>query len=383
MRRALALLALVALPAPAQDGPAPDDPFKAPSAEEINAALDRGVAWLKAAQRKDGSWGPCVASASYNDPRSGPMPCYDVGPTAFSIFTLATCGVARDDRAVKTGLGWIERKRRAGHVHCSYESSAVILMYAALNGVKPPADGKLPRSDGSPPKGSGFRPDEWREMEARIESLLRCFQRDGGFGYYEEAKDGYADTSATQFAILALRAASFAGYPVEKRGVWVRTAAYLQKVQAKSGGFPYKKPHAPSRGMTAAALSSLFICREQIRLQGGDVATYVADAITKGLAHLEADFDLTGNPSEHDKGDSLYHYCHLYAIERTGVLSGRREFAGKDWYLRGAAWLLAQQGEGGGWRDETCMAPEDTLGTCFALLFLKRATPPAVTASRD
>jgi hypothetical protein len=29
------------------------------------------------------------------------------------------------------------------------------------------------------------------------------------------------------------------------------------------------------------------------------------------------------------------------------------------------------------------MHPQDVLGTCFALLFLKKATPPAITVSRD
>jgi hypothetical protein len=29
------------------------------------------------------------------------------------------------------------------------------------------------------------------------------------------------------------------------------------------------------------------------------------------------------------------------------------------------------------------MRPEDVLGTCFALLFLKKATPPTVTVSGD
>ena len=39
--------------------------------------------------------------------------------------------------------------------------------------------------------------------------------------------------------------------------------------------------------------------------------------------------------------------------------------------------------QGGGWTDRSCMDPEDTLGTCFALLFLKKATLPAVTLSED
>ncbi len=49
--------------------------------------------------------------------------------------------------------------------------------------------------------------------------------------------------------------------------------------------------------------------------------------------------------------------------------------------MRGAEFLLAQQHADGSWNDATCMRPTDTLGTCFALLFLKKATIPAVTLS--
>jgi hypothetical protein len=66
-----------------------------------------------------------------------------------------------------------------------------------------------------------------------------------------------------------------------------------------------------------------------------------------------------------------------------GDLTGRKEFNGKDWYVRGAIFLLERQDEDGKWVDATGFRPHDVLGTCFALLFLKRATPPVVTYSGD
>jgi hypothetical protein len=367
-----------------KEGEEPEDDATPPTAEEINRAIDRGVAWLKAAQKETGSWGPCVSGRHYGQD-SGGGPCYHLGPTAFSVFTLATCGVPRGDPAIRKGLAWVEKTGKGAYRYTSYESAAVILMLTAVNGTAPPAAGKrLPRSGG--PKG-GFRPDDWNLMEARIRHLLENLQDQGGFGYWVR-KPGYADVSATQFAILALRQASFAGYPVEKiqADVWTRTATYLDGLRARSGGFPYHNPHAPSPGMTAAALSSLLICREQIGLMRKEKKpAWLDESIEKGLGYLDANFDVTQNPSPHDEGGNQnhYHYCHLYAIERTGILSGRRELGGKDWYLRGAAWLVAGQRADGSWDDDTCMNPEDVLGTCFALLFLTRATPPAVTVSGD
>jgi hypothetical protein len=373
-------------PAPPPEEPPeesePGDESKPPTAEEINRAIDRGVAWLKQAQKESGTWGPCVSGSTYGKDGGG-GPCYYLGPTAFSVFTLATCGVPRNDPALRRGLAWVEKTGKGAYRYTSYESAAVILMLTAVNGTVPPAAGKrLPRSGG--PKG--FRADDWNLMEARVRHLLENLQGQGGFGYWVR-KPGYADVSATQFAILALRQASFAGYPVEKvhADVWARTANYLDGLQARSGGFPYHGPHAPSPGMTAAALSSLLICREQMTLRKEKEPAWIEESIRKGLSYLDTNFDAAQNLSPHDEGGNKnhYHYCHLYAIERTGILSGRRELGGRDWYLRGAAYLLAEQGANGSWDDDSCMNPEDVLGTCFALLFLKRATPPVVTVSGD
>ena len=110
---------------------------------------------------------------------------------------------------------------------------------------------------------------------------------------------------------------------------------------------------------------------------------WLDETIKKAFAHLGKHFDPSENRSPKWEHGGWYHYCHLYAVERAGMLSGRRELGGKDWYIRGAKWLLQEQKEDGRWVDRTCMRPEDTLGTCFALLFLKRATPPALTPSEQ
>lgn len=352
----------------------------APTPEAIERAIGAGVKWLKSAQREDGSWGPCEAARAYGGGTGGT--CYTLGPTAFSVFALAVCGVPRRDRAVERGLHLLSEADFHEPTYSSYESAAVILMLTALNDTSPPPKGRpLVRTaePRKPPEGSTFPGVEWRWMDDRVRHLVDC-QASGGFAYWSRQR--YADVSATQFAILALRAASLAGYPVERvrPDVWTRAAEYLRGVQQASGGFPYQASGAPTQGMTAAALSSLLICREQIAFAGDPEPPWMKEAIAKGLAYLDANFDVTSNPSEEYDGRSAYHYCHLYAIERTGMLSGRRELGGKSWYGRGAAYLLARQQPTGRWNDDTCMRPSDVLGTAFALLFLKKATIPAITA---
>ncbi|MCK6460761.1 MAG: hypothetical protein L6Q95_12820 [Planctomycetes bacterium] len=350
-----------------------EDP--APTPEAINRAIDAGVLWLKSAQLEDGSYGPCMAGGAYDGTAGGV--CYRLGPTAFSLFTLAVCGVPKEDPAIQRGLTWLRKTATRDYEYASYESAALVLMLTALNGVDAPK-GKLVRSSGHrrPPEGSRFPAEEWRWMDECMQLLRGCVNA-GGFGYWPE-EEGYADVSATQFAALALRSASFAGYPVPRED-WLDIVDFHAKLQDPSGGFPYQARSKPSRGMTAAALSTLFICREQLALEGLKEPPSLAPSIERGMRHLDSVFDVETNPSPHFEGRDHYHYAHLYAIERAGILSGRREFGGKGWYPRGAAFLLRAQDRKGRWTDGTCMGPEDVLGTCFALLFLKKATIPAVT----
>ena len=352
----------------------------APTPEAIQRAIDAGVVWLKSAQKEDGSFGPCFTDRTY-DGRPATTG-YPLGPTAFALFTLAVCGVPKEDATVQRGLKWFIEAEHGNDRYSSYESSAVILMLCALNRVEAPK--KLLRTGElrTRPEGSRFTGPEWMRLDERVQHLIggkSCYVR-GGFGYWDSERD-YADVSATQFAILALRAASFAGYPVEtvRPDLWSRTADFLRGLQDSSGGFPYHAPFKPSRGMTAAALSTLMICREQIVLLGGKEPASLAATIEKGFKYLDENFDVETNPSSHAEDQGAYHYCHLYAIERVGMVSGRREFGGKGWYARGAAFLLKEQDGKGRWMDTTCMNPQDVLGTCFALLFLKKATIPAVT----
>jgi hypothetical protein len=104
-------------------------------------------------------------------------------------------------------------------------------------------------------------------------------------------------------------------------------------------------------------------------------------SITKGLAYLDEIWDATQNRGSHESGSE--HYYYLYGVERVGDLTGRAEFGGQNWYVRGAEFLLSHQDPSGSWTDSSGFPPRDVLGTCFALLFLKRATLPVVTPSRD
>jgi hypothetical protein len=334
----------------------------------IQRAIDAGAAWLKSAQKDNGGWGVCEPSEGSWSGR--------VGATAFSIYALATCGVPADDPAIERGLAYLKKTATRDYEYGSYEASAVILMLAALHGVQPTT--KVSRSDSTP--GKGFSDEDWRWLRRCVEAVRQCREGDlYAYGPYV-GEDGVpalgpGDVSSTHFAALALRAAAFAGHPVESE-TWATTVEALVVAQDLSGGFPYRKGGKPSPGMTAAGLSTLLICREQLALRREKEPPLLAAAIEKGFGYLDRNFDMHRNPSPHDNS---FHYCHLFAIAGAATLAGRPQIGGRDWYQSGAAYLVVQQAASGGWTDPTCTPPEDILGTCFALLFLKKATPPAVT----
>jgi len=97
-------------------------------------------------------------------------------------------------------------------------------------------------------------------------------------------------------------------------------------------------------------------------------------AVMSGLSWLARNFSVSGNPGppseEWAKNDpKVFHYYYMYALERAGVLC-KTEWIGRHaWYPEGSDALLAAQGRDGAWNG-------NIHDTCFAILFLKRATRP-------
>lgn len=419
-----------------------DDPnapkVKADLQTRINVAIERGVEALKALQdKKTGSWGPVRATQKYENPNEkGNFIRDELGPTAWSLYTLAKCGVKKDDQVMKDGLKYLEQytatvfdvvggtaedkglgqggagqKKKGPRSLTTYESAAIVLMIEAVyqesakltgkqskrvlftdNALKPPAKSKIPE-------------DAWKSMHDRIlwltvgrkissgrttntikgtQNIGEGGKNQGGWRYSQA--NGDADLSATQFVLLGLRAASQAGYPVEKTApqAWQQAAQYIKNCQKPDGGFGYQVGGPSYASMTACGVGGLLICKEQMELSSDrekdkekKPPAWIDDSIAKGMEWLDKNFDAERNAGADQQ--ELFYY--LYGVERVGDLSGRKEFNGKDWYLRGATLLLDRQEADGKWNDSTGFPPGDVLGTCFALLFLKRATIPVVTVS--
>jgi hypothetical protein len=199
----------------------------------------------------------------------------------------------------------------------------------------------------------------------------------------KKQKDGPAsgDNSNTQYAALGLRACYDAGIMIEE-SVIQRAVKWLLESQhppedgaaanavasggdARPRGWNYKLPEGEDAkaygSMTAGAVGCLTIYDYMLKRDWKR-----NPAVNSGLAWLAKHYSVTDNPG---RGGSWYRY-YLYGLERAGILYDTQKIGTHDWYAEGAKALLAQQDPNGAWDKEW--------DTCFAILFLKKATRPLV-----
>lgn len=129
------------------------------------------------------------------------------------------------------------------------------------------------------------------------------------------------------------------------------------------GGVPYSS-------MTAGAVGALCIYDYMLGKEWKK-----NKAVLDGLAWLDKNWSVTQNigPCETSRGaENAWLYYYLYALERTGMLYDTPLIGNHDWYFDGARMLLPAQKPDGSWDGSHFKKP--TWDTCFAVLFLKRAT---------
>jgi len=198
------------------------------------------------------------------------------------------------------------------------------------------------------------------------------------------------DNSNSQYAALGLRACHDAGivFPqdaVELARKWWETnqqgakagdrpdVATGNRMAAEPRGWDYAKggtsQEKPFGSMTAGAVSAVVIYDYMLKKDWRQDAV-----VLSGMAWLNENFSVTTNPVKYPE----WHYYYLYALERVGMLYNTWMIGTHDWYREGANYLLDNQKADGSWlagspfRDAG--EKQATWDTCFAILFLKRAT---------
>jgi len=396
-----ALLAVTLL-APLAGAQAEDPLEKARKAvalrEGVRKAIDRGGQWLLKQRGRKADFGPL--------PKEDALNTFDfpTGLTALSYYTLLTVGVSPKKPAMKSIYRRLQR--RHARPKTTYETAVLIMGIDARYGETatgkprdPVPPGQAGRDAGKVPPGCLYTKDDWKWV-VHLAQFLERAQYLGGWRYYivNAGLDFDRDVSATVFTLLGLVKASRAGYAV-RSSLFQDASKFLCDLQERkpdlttgegglARGFPYGTGRTRdavhvSGGTTAAGLASLHLCRLECRRLGVEPDRRLEAAIRDAELWLDQNWQIDRNPKAHH-----YHYCYLYALERIGSLSGLETIGAHPWYREGAEYLLAEQdAKKGKWIDTTSCGPKDVLGTCFALLFLKRATravtvmPKAASAS--
>lgn len=346
-------LVVLLLLAPLPHRLATSSAIREPSAEAIDQAVERGAAWLQAHQQRDGSW-------SYEAVR------YPTGQTAFAAYTLLQSGVPLEHPSVRRALAFV----LAGFPAETYGLGVELIL---LEATRDPA--------------------HLERMKELTDALIEI-GLDGEWGYPLThgpewvPRVGRPDLSNTQYAVLGLRAAHHAGVSVPRK-LWDRIferaldyqesphavdrAAFgLERRPGKEleAGFRYLTDgsRAPSGSMTAAGMTVLGIVREVLgKRLGSRREKQVQEAREQGMRWLDLRWSVESNP-----GEAGWQKYYLYGLERVGALYATETIGQHAWFAEGAEQLLQTQAGNGSWGDQ----PADT---CFAILFLKRATAAAVS----
>ncbi len=296
-------------------------------AEQVNRAIERGIAATRLHLDDDGA-----GTTKYHKH-------YPAGDTALLLYTLVKSGVSPDDPQVKKSLGWL----RYQPVPQTYTAGVYIL---ALDALQDPQ----------------FAPQitaaaNWLQDELEKQS----FQR---FAYPHT----HQDLSNTQYGVLGLWTAERHGFRA-KVDVWGGLLTGVVAYQKPSGGFSYRTDSNETGAMTVGALMVLELALERVPESSrkfGRARRAAKAALAKGWRYLERQFVVDANPHGPAGHYDVWKNYYLYGVERLAAIGQRTHIGTHDWYAEGARHLVDVQNDDGSWGK-----PWET---CFALLFLRRAT---------
>jgi squalene-hopene/tetraprenyl-beta-curcumene cyclase len=357
---AVALGALVIAPAGAGDKSAPEP-------QEVQAVLNRAIAYLKEHQGADGSFSPKLA---------GP------GVTALVAAALLKNGVSAKDPVVARALDYLEKQiKKDGGVYnkflANYTTSVAVMAFHEAN------------SDG-----------RYDSILKNAAAFLKKLQHDepesftGGFGYDAKSRP---DLSNSGFAVEALLAA---GVPKDDPSIQ-KALKFLGRCQnlpgeyndqpfAKKadkddlGGFTYT-PADPDKGPYKTAAGGL---RSLGGMTYGGLKSFLYAGVSKddprvkaAVAWIRKHYTLDENPGMGKAG--LYYYYHTFAKAMQAL--GEDPFTdatGKKHHWRAELFtaLKTRQQEDGSWSNqgERQFGEADAnLATAFAVLSLSYCRPPA------
>jgi hypothetical protein len=424
-------------PPPIKEPPPKEDaarlpPLPAQHQSQVDAAVKRGVDFLKQSQADSGSWSDDYRSA---------------GLAALPALTLLECGVPANDSRIVKARQFV--RKTSGLLNSTYEIALVLLFLdrcgdktdnvlmrhltlrliagqtpaggwsyqcplvltkhekdflAVLDALRPasheelfvkPSRDPLPpppeKDDGAIKSSGGKRPEDLQgKPREAYDALPPRLQHVPSLQPPADAHQlplaDHSDNSNTQFAALGLWAAGRHKLPVER--ALALTAARFRFSQSINGGwdYPYEVPsHSSTPSMTCAGLLGLALGHGLI-VRHQSHPTHSAKVDDAAIQHgMKALAGFIGAPPSHPfpsppggrgvrgEGRPSVNLYFLWSLGRVGLLYRTRRIDGKDWYAWGVNQVLVWQETDGSWKANAYADAAPIINTCFALLFLKRS----------
>ena len=326
-------------------------PAAAATPAEVQAAIDRGKAFLYQAEQGD-NWeavptpdpdakgGPSVEGEQYG------------GLTAIATFALLAAGDdPRQKPQLKKAVDWLLKTPIRG-------TYALSLRDQVLNAI---------------PMTDAVRQVVNADRDLWLKGVSTKGAARGLFGYGVDTPKDQGDHSTAQFGVLGLWALQQAGAEVPN-GAWKLFDDVWHAQQLADGAWSYNSEMGGNvndearLSMTAAGVATLYITQEYIH-QAPQCKGNIADpGIDKGIEWMAANLD--------GLNDGRRYYT-LFGISRVGLAGGRKYFGQTDWFQLGARIALRDQQPDGSWPGggETFNSVPNT---SFALLFLARGRAPVM-----
>lgn len=335
--------------------------FPLVTTEQIQASIDRGIAWIEARQGKSSrtclqcgaenqiilSCFSCNASLKGLPENFVPGSVWNFGEdpiqeTALALQTLLAAGRKPTDLSVQKGLTYLlERDWNKLDV---YQYAVLIPVLVAIRNPDYREQAQ-------------FAVNQLVKKQLPVEGSEFADSRDdGGWGY------GYsADGAHMNMVIYALYAAKHWKLEIPQQ-TWTRAENWIRRNQTNTGGWLYNLVDGGSPwaigvygSMTATGLWALRACgvsNEDVQVQ-------------KGIEWLRKYWTLTRNP-----GSNSWLYYYLLSLQRSCEIPPKlKTLAGHDWYDEISRMMVSQQEPDGRWHG----SESDFLATCFAVMSLSRA----------
>lgn len=278
-----------------------------------------------------------------------------IATEAFVLYTRAVCGDLTKADRVTLSVWYDEWKLDERHeaFETPLDLATVILALTAGN-ADPRSKAHGPSENPNrPPRGSRFDKDQWKLLNECVVRLLKGPQGQDGTGSWGLG----ADLATTHFALLSLREASRAGYPVDPK-CFERALSFLRRFA--DGRYSRTQPTCEE---LARIMVCAWICRE--RLAVADPKHPALDSsrgLVEKVALLEPVFRSEQPPT----------IACLWTMEQLGSMTGQAELGGRNWYREGTNRLLATEK----WYADGSDQSVAMWARCYGLLFLKRQTAP-------